>query len=258
MVLKDLIHSRVVCMLVPGYSTVAYVQPPINYGLNSPNKTGNIFLSLRGMLSPMLVECPHCTEEVEIEPANGSVFECPHCTSDFEVESNSTIEVDYSDHYWGLALDIEHPQDCLEYIAHVDGELPKNRLIELSSDSHSEIGGVIFLLLGVFTIPFLLIWVLVHYGKNSGSGYKQFFWVRRWRHYLDPDERAIITITDYKNGSYPTQVAYLEISLRISKISGGSEDPTYYDLQHNSKQRLRFDTRKQAEKCRENILAVLQ
>ncbi len=210
------------------------------------------------MLSPMLVECPHCGEEVEVEPGKGSVFECPHCASDFEVESNSTIEVDYSDHYWGLALDRLHPQDCLEYIAHVNGELPENRLIEVSVRSHSEIGGVIFLLLGVLTIPFLLIWVLVHHGQNSGREYKQYFFITRWRDYIDPAEKAIITITDYKNGSYPTQVAYLEMSLGISKISGGSDDPTYYDLQLNSKQRLRFDTRKQAEKCRENILAALQ
>ena len=206
----------------------------------------------------MLVECPHCAEEVEIESGNGSVFECPHCAFDFEVESNSSIEVDYSDDFWGSALDSVHPEPCLEYIANVDGELPKNRLIEVSSDSHSEIGGVIFLLLGVLTIPFLLVWVLVHYGKNSGSEYKQFFWVRRWRHYLDPVERSIITITEHKNGSYPTQVAYLEMSLGISKISGGSDDPTYYDLQLNSKQRLRFDTRTQAERCRANIKAALQ
>ena len=206
----------------------------------------------------MLVECPHCAEEVEIEPENGSIFECPHCASDFEVESDSTIEVDYSDHFWGPALDSAHSEHCLDYIAQVDGELPKNRLIEVSVRTHSEIGGVIFLLLGVLTIPFLLIWVLVHYGQNSSREYKQFFWVQRWRDYIDPVEKAIITITDYKNGSYPTQVAYLEMSLGISKISGGSDDPTYFDLRLNSKQHLRFDTRTQAERCRANIKAALQ
>jgi len=207
----------------------------------------------------MLVECPHCAEEVEIEPENGSVFECPHCASDFEIESNSTIEVDYSDHYWGLALDTAYPEHCLDYIARVNGELPEDRLIEVSSDSHSEIGNVIFLLLGlVLTIPILLVWVLVHCGKNSGSEYKQFFWVRRWRHYLDPIERSIITITEHKNGSYPTQVAYLEMSLGISMIRGSLDSDICYGLRLNSKQDLRFETRKQAETCRGNILAVLQ
>jgi Zn finger protein HypA/HybF involved in hydrogenase expression len=47
----------------------------------------------------MLVECPHCAEEVEIELENGLVFECPHCASDFEVESKRAVEVDYSDHF---------------------------------------------------------------------------------------------------------------------------------------------------------------
>ena len=210
------------------------------------------------MLSAMLVECPHCDEEVEIEPGNGSVFECPHCAFDFEVESNSSIEVDYSDDFWGSALDSVHPEPCLEYIAHVDGELPKNRLIEVSVRTHSEIGGAILLLLGVITIPFLLIWVLVHYVQNSSREYKQFFFVQRWRDYIDPVEKAVITIADYKNGSYPTQVAYLEMHLKITKTSGGSDDPTYYHLQLNSRQRLTFDTRKEAERCRANIEAALQ
>ncbi len=206
----------------------------------------------------MLVECPHCAEEVEIEPGNGSVFECPHCASDFEVESNSTIEVDYSDHYWGPALDAANPEHCLDYIARVDGELPENRLIEVAVDSHSEIGGAVFMILSIIAIPVLLIIMLVHVVQNSKREHQRFLWITRWRIYLDPTEKAIITITDFKNGSYPTQVAYLERSLGISKIFGGSDDPTYYTLSLNPKQRLSFDTRKQAEKCRENILAALQ
>jgi hypothetical protein len=206
----------------------------------------------------MLVECPHCAEEVEIELENGLVFACPHCASDFEVESKRAVEVDYSDHFWGSALDILGSQDCLEYIAQVDGELPENRLIEVSVDSHSEIGSVVFLLFAVLTIPVLVIWIIVHYARNSNREHKQFFWVRRWRHYLDPLEKAIITISDYKNGSYPSQVAYLERPLWISKNTNGPDDPTYYDLQLNSKQCLQFDTKKQAERCHENIKAALQ
>ena len=206
----------------------------------------------------MLVKCPHCAEDVEIEPENGLVFECPHCTSDFEVETTPAVEVDYSDHFWGPALDHQGSQDCLEYIAQVDGNLPENRLIEVGVDSHSEIGSVVFLLIGVLTIPVLVIWFIVHHARNSNREHKQFFWVRRWRHYLDPIEKAIITISDYKNGSYPSQVAYLKGSLGILYISGGSEEPTYYDLELNPKHWLRFDSKKQAERCRENIKAALQ
>lgn len=204
------------------------------------------------------MECPHCAEEVEIEPENGSVFECPLCASDFEVESNPAAEVDYSDHFWGPALDTSYPEHCLNYIARVDGELPENRLIQVSSDSHSERGFAVFMILCILTIPVLIIIILVHVLQNSNREHQKFLWVRKWGHYLDPLENAIITITDFKNGPYPTQVAYLEGPLGISKISGGNDDPTYYSLTLNSKQRLCFDYKKQAERCRENIKAALR
>ena len=121
------------------------------------------------------MECPHCTEEVEIEPENGSVFECPLCASDFEVESNPADGVDYSPHFWGPALDTSYPEHCLDYIARVDGELPENRLIQVSSDSHSEIGGVVFMIIGIITIPVLIIILLVHAVQNSKKEYQDFF-----------------------------------------------------------------------------------
>lgn len=206
----------------------------------------------------MLVECPHCDEEVEIEPNLGSVFECPHCASDFEVESNSSIEVDYCEHYWGHSLETAHPEHCLDYIARVDGKLPENRLIQVSSDSHSEIGGVVFMLIGIITIPVLVVILLAHVVQNSKKEYQDFFWVNRWRHYFDPSEKAIITIRDFKNGSYPTQVAYLERYLMISKHTLSEGQGTYYSLELNLKQRLSFDSKKQAEACRDNIRSALQ
>lgn len=234
------------------------VQFSLNSNLISSNHSGKIFLSFGGFLSSMLVECPHCAVKVEIEPEHGSVFECPHCASDFEFKSAPPVEIDYSDHFWGPALNSTYPEHCLDYIAQVDGELPRNRLIEVSVRSDSEIGSVIFLLIGMITIPFLLIWVFVHYVQNSGREYKQFFWIKKRRDYIDPVEKAIITITDYKNGSYPSQVAYLKGSLLVSYISGGSEERTIYDLEINSKHCLRFDSKKQAERCRENIQAAVR
>ena len=206
----------------------------------------------------MLVECPHCTEEVEIEPENGSVFECPLCASDFEVESNPADGVDYSPHFWGPALDTSYPEHCLDYIARVDGKLPENRLIQVSSDSHSEIGGVVFMIIGIITIPVLIIILLVHAVQNSKKEYQDFFWVNRWRHYFDPSQKAIITITDFKNGSYPTQVAYLERYLMISKHTLSEGQGTDYTLELNLKQKLRFNDKKQAETCRENIRSELK
>ena len=206
----------------------------------------------------MLVVCPHCAEEVRIDLKDGSVFECPYCASDFEVESNPAAEVDYSDHFWGPALNTTYPEHCFDYIARVDGELPKNRLIQVSSDSHSEIGSVVFMLIGFISIPVLIILLLVHIVQNSKKEYQDYFLVNRWRHYFDPSEKAIITIRDYKNGSYPTQVAYLERYLMITKHTLGEGQGTYYSLELNLKQRLRFDDKKQAEICRENIRSVLQ
>ena len=207
----------------------------------------------------MLVECPHCAEEVEIEPENGSVFECPHCASDFEFDSTPTSEVDYSDHFWGLSLDTSYPEHCLDYIAQVDGELPQNRLIEVSTNSNSSIGWVVCMLISVLAIPVVVIWIFAHIIKNSKSEYQHFFAVQRWRHYLDPSEKAIITITDYKNGSFPTQVAYLEGSLMISKTQPtGMEDVSIYKLKLNLKQSLRFGNKEQAEKCLENIRTASQ
>ena len=206
----------------------------------------------------MLVVCPHCAEEVRIDLKDGSVFECPYCASDFEVESNPAAEVDYSDHFWGPALNTTYPEHCFDYIARVDGELPKNRLIQVSSDSHSEIGSVVFMLIGFISIPVLIIILLVHIVQNSKKEYQDYFLVNRWRHYFDPSEKAIITIRDYKNGSYPTQVAYLERYLMITKHTLGEGQGTYYSLELNLKQRLRFDDKKQAEICRENIRSVLQ
>ena len=113
--------------------------------------------------------CPHCAEEVEVEPENGSVFECPHCASDFQFDSTPTIEVDYSDKFWGLALDTSYPEHCLDYIAQVDGELPQNRLIEVSTNSLSSIGWVVCMLISVLAIPVVVIWILSHVIKNSKS-----------------------------------------------------------------------------------------
>ena len=207
----------------------------------------------------MLVECPHCAEEVEVEPENGSVFECPHCASDFEFDSTPTIEVDYSDKFWGLALDTPYPEHCLDYIAQVDGELPQNRLIEVSTNYNSSIGWVVCMLISVLAIPVVVIWIFAHVIKNSKSEYQHFFAVQSCRHYLDPSEKAIITITDYKNGSFPTQVAYLEGSLIISKTQGtGIDDVPNYKLKLNLKQSLRFGNKEQAEKCLENIRTASQ
>tara|TARA_B100001778_G_scaffold203986_1_gene168538 strand:- start:252 stop:872 length:621 start_codon:yes stop_codon:yes gene_type:complete len=206
----------------------------------------------------MLVECPHCDEVVELNLEHGSVFECPHCASDFEFDINSASDVDYSDHFWGLALDTAYPEHCLDYIAQVDGELPQNRLIEVGTDSYSNIGGVVFMLIGIISIPVLIIVLLVHVVQNSKREHPEFFWVRRWQHYLDPSEKAIITIADFKNGSYPTKVAYLERNLMISKHTLSEGQGTYYSLELNLKQSLRFDNKKHAETCRDNIRSALQ
>ena len=230
----------------------------INRGSNNSKKFGNNFLFFCGYSWIMLVECPHCAGEVEIEPESGSVFECPLCASDFEVESNPAVGVDYSPHFWGPALDTAYPEHCLDYIARVNGELPEDRLIQVSSDSHSEIAGVVLTIIGIITIPVLIVILLVHVVKNSKKEYQDFFWVKKWRHYFDPSQKAIITIRDYKNGSYPTQVAYLERYLMISKHTLSEGQGTYYTLELNLKQNLRFEYEKDAKACRETIRSALQ
>ena len=209
----------------------------------------------------MLVGCPNCKQDVEIDPRNGSVFECPYCYNDFEIDLNFAHDVDYSSHFWGLALEVEDNQDCLDYIAQINGELPENRLIEVSSNSsNSTMITFVAFLLGSFFMatPFLVIWGFSHLFQNLFRKHKQYFWVRKWKHYLDPKEKVVITITDFKNGSYPTQVAHLEPNLKITTYNGGSEGEYYHELWMNSKQRLRFEGIQPAEQCLLNIENALQ
>ena len=217
-----------------------------------------MLLQFKSLNQTMLVDCPHCAVEVEVDLRGGSVFECPHCASDFELESNPSIEVDYCDYYWASALDSAHPEHCLDYISRVDGELPENRLIEVSSDSHSEIGGLIFCILSIIAIPVALIIILVQIVQNSKKIHQDFLWINRWKHYFDPTEKAIITIRDFKQGSFPTQVAYLEGYLMISETILSEGQGSYYSLKLNLKQSLRFEYEKDAKACRETIRSALQ
>ena len=206
----------------------------------------------------MQVECPHCAEEVEIDPGQGSQFECPYCDSEFEFESNHQIEVDYSEHYWKLALQGVFRKECLDYIERINGELPENRLIEIHSESHSEVGGYVALLISVIGIPVLAVLYFTHLISNSKKEHQSFFWYHPVRFYMDPSEKVIISTTKYKTGWYPTMVSFLNGNLNISKrFHSGEGQGSYYVMALNSKQNMHFSTMKKAEICRENIQALL-
>ena len=65
----------------------------------------NINHSLLGF--SMLVQCPSCDEELDVDLDQGLFFECPTCGSDFEVDSPHSSDVEYSEHHWRLVLESE-------------------------------------------------------------------------------------------------------------------------------------------------------
>ena len=205
----------------------------------------------------MLVECPHCSEDLEIELGQGSLFECPLCSLEFEFEPNPAIDADYSEHFWKLAMKWGN-SGCLDYIERNDGELPNHRLIEIRSESGFEWGHV-GLILWIITIPLLAIFFITYLVQNSAKEHQRFFWSHPTRYFFDPSEKAIISTAKYKTGWYPTKVSYLDGDLKISKrIITGEGQGHYFVLALNSKHDMRFEYRKKAELCREKILTLLK
>ena len=78
----------------------------------------------------MLVQCPSCDEQLDVDLDQGLFFECPTCGSDFEVDSPHSSDVEYSEHHWRLVLESEaFYEEKLAYIQSNDGEIPDDRLI---------------------------------------------------------------------------------------------------------------------------------
>ena len=46
----------------------------------------------------VVIECPHCDEEVEMDDDSFGIFECPHCEMEYEwgEEADDTIHSNYS------------------------------------------------------------------------------------------------------------------------------------------------------------------
>ena len=40
----------------------------------------------------VVVQCPHCTEDIELEDGSFGLFECPYCDGEFEYESEPIID----------------------------------------------------------------------------------------------------------------------------------------------------------------------
>jgi transcription elongation factor Elf1 len=66
---------------------------------------GDYNINLSPKVFSMLVECPDCDEQLEIESGEGTLFECPSCGLDFEVDLTESNDFLHSENYWGLVLD---------------------------------------------------------------------------------------------------------------------------------------------------------
>ena len=43
-------------------------------------------------LTMVMIQCPHCDEDIELDDDDFGLFECPHCEEEFEWESDGEFE----------------------------------------------------------------------------------------------------------------------------------------------------------------------
>ena len=211
----------------------------------------NINHSLLGF--SMLVQCPSCDEELDVDLDQGLFFECPTCGSDFEVDSPHSSDVEYSEHHWRLVLESEaFYEEKLAYIQSNDGEIPDDRLITFDIYNGDFAWGYLVWSFFFLGIP-LLLFAMVHIVSNLKRSHKLFFWIdNRFRKFYDPVEEVFITVKKFHSGWHPTDLQFVrKKTLHINKVATDFTEyhPIYhYNIPVNDKQTICFGNRDDANR----------
>ena len=125
----------------------------------------------------VVVQCPHCNEDIELGDDNSGLFDCPHCDKEFEYESSSdngnsnltpkmvlvlssiSIMIISSgfflinesltkDEYIGPTTECEFEREGLWFIPSDCEQVYPEDYQEYDSKSDEFCGGIIFLLIG--------------------------------------------------------------------------------------------------------------
>ena len=201
----------------------------------------------------MLVQCPNCDGQLDVDTDQGLFFECPSCGSDFEVDPPHSGDVEYSEHYWGLVLKSEGCyEEKLAYIQSNDGEIPDDRLITFSIPKGDFAWGILVLSIFFLGIP-LLLFAMIHIISNLLRSHKSFFWTDSGnRKYYDPVEEVFITMQEFRSGWHPTDLQFVrKKTLHITKVfSHDADRETHYNynIPVNDEQTISFDNQDDANR----------
>lgn len=216
---------------------------------------GDYNINLSPQVFSMLVECPDCDEQLEIESGEGTLFECPSCGLDFEVDLPESNDFLHSENYWGLVLD---SQVCyaekLTYIRSSDGELPLERFIPLDSGGGEFNWGYLVWGAVVFVGISLIMAYLIHLVLNLNRRHKLFFWNQsKWERYFDAEEKVVLCLTQYRNGWFPYELSFVKnktLFVEQTKIDLSHEDRRViyrYVVRVNNEQEVNFYDEGQAK-----------
>ena len=201
----------------------------------------------------MLVQCPGCDEQLDINTAQGLFFECPSCGSDFEVGSPHSGDVEYSEHHWRLVLKSEGCyEEKLAYIQSNDGEIPDDRLITFSIFDGYFAWGIVVWSIAFAGLPFVLI-ATIHIVSNLMRSHKLLFWTYGGkRKYYDPVEEVFITMQEFRSGWHPTDLQFVrKKNLDITKefqYHDERKDHYRYKIPVNDEQTISFGNQDDANR----------
>ena len=219
--------------------------------MHRKNTVGDLNINHSLLDFSMLVQCPSCDEELDVDLDQGLFFECPTCGSDFEVDSPHSSDVEYSEHHWRLVLESEiFYEEKLAYIQSNDGEIPDDRLITFEIYNGNFAWGYVVWSFFFLGIP-LLLFAMVHIVSNLKRSHKLFFWIdNRYRKFYDPVEEVIITVKKFHSGWHPTSLLFVRNdTLHIIKEVTSDEYPGYrYKISVNDKQAISFGNRDDANR----------
>ena len=201
----------------------------------------------------MLVQCPFCDEQLDVNTAQVLFFECPSCGSDFEVGPQHSSDVKYSEHHWRLVLKSEGCyEEKLAYIQSNDGEIPDDRLITFSDFKRDFNWGLVVLSIAFAGIP-LLLYAMFYIASNITRSHKLFFWTDSGiRKYYDPMEEVFITMQEFRSGWHPTDLQFVrKKKLHITEVFlHYDERVSYYDynIPVNDEQTISFGNQDDANR----------
>lgn len=201
----------------------------------------------------MLVQCPSCDDQLDVDTDQGLFFECPSCGSDFEVDPPHSSDVEYSEHHWRLVLKSEVCyEEKLAYIQSNDGEIPDDRLITFSICNDGFAWGIVVWSIFFAGIP-LLLFAIHHLVSNLLRSHKLFFWTGGGiRTYYDPVEEVFITMQKFRSGWHPTNLQFVrKKTLHVSKeFLYHDERVSYfnYNIPVNDEQTISFGNQDEANR----------